>query len=158
MSESAQQQSQSWQILQFTLDDQQYGVAIDYIMEIVRFQEITPIPNAPEHVLGVMDLRGTATTIIDPTEILNIDHGGDPAYVMVLAEVGDTETPVGWAVDGVKRVLDVHSEELEPSPTEQEAVDGIVQQEAGYMICLNPEAVVAGEGTIDEEKLQTEAA
>ena len=56
---------ESQQFLTFLLDDQEYGLEIFKIREIRGYAPVTPIPNVPPHVRGVMNLRGTVLPVID---------------------------------------------------------------------------------------------
>jgi chemotaxis signal transduction protein len=61
----ASKAQESQQYLTFLLDDQEYGLEIFKIREIRGYSPITPIPNVPPHVRGVMNLRGTVLPVID---------------------------------------------------------------------------------------------
>jgi len=76
-------------VLQFKLSDENYCVNIDNVTEIVKTKELTNIPNSPEEVKGVMDLRGNVTTIINPKQIFDIKNDG---YNSEFVIVFDTNT------------------------------------------------------------------
>ncbi|MBS3761377.1 chemotaxis protein CheW [Halodesulfurarchaeum sp.] len=126
------------QVLVFTLGDTQYCVGIDRINEIVEKGDLTALPNTADHVLGVMDLRGETTTIIDPKLVLDTGAETDAERVIIFGT--DGERPVGWLVDQVHEVADVSDDETE-SVAEDETVRGVIRSEDRFIIWIDPSAV-----------------
>ena len=107
-------------VLEFGLDGERYCVDISYISEIVAREELTSVPNTPEWVLGVQDLRGQSLQILDPKARFGVDDAPEGERVVVMVpEVGDDERLTGWLVDTVHDVLTVDPEEVD------EDVDGV---------------------------------
>ena len=93
------------QVVIFRLGNERYGVETSQVKEIIRVEEITAIPNAPDFVEGVINLRGQITTIVNlrkrfgmeprnvdnDTRIIVFDHGGNTVGMMV-----DTVTEVRY--------------------------------------------------------------
>lgn len=103
------------QFLTFQLDDEEYGVEILRVQEIKGYTRVTPIPNAPPEVKGVMNLRGTVVPIVD----LRTRFGLTPAEytrftVIVVVTVGTKV--VGLVVDAVSDVMNVTTDSLVPTP------------------------------------------
>ena len=67
------------QMLEFELGGETYCVDIGYVSEIVDRGSVTPVPNAPDFVEGVMDLRGRTTSIVDPKTLLNVGTESETA-------------------------------------------------------------------------------
>lgn len=126
------------QVLVFTLGDTKYCVGIDTINEIVEKGDLTAIPNAADHVRGVMDLRGLTTTIIDPKLVLDTGTATDPERVIIFET--ETERPVGWLVDQVHEVADVSADEIE-SVSDEETVRGVIRSDERFIIWIDPSAV-----------------
>jgi|APHM01.1.fsa_nt_gi Chemotaxis signal transduction protein len=126
------------QVLVFTLGDTQYCVGIDSINEIVEKDDLTAVPNADDHVKGVMDLRGDTTTIIDPKLLLDTDAETDPNRVVIFGT--DGERPVGWLVDQVHEVADVSEDDIE-SVADDETVRGVIRSEDRFIIWIDPSIV-----------------
>jgi purine-binding chemotaxis protein CheW len=135
------------QFLTFLLDDQEYGLEIFKIREIRGYAPITPIPNVPPHVRGVMNLRGTVLPVID----LRLKFGL-PAVeynkftVIVIATVG--EKTVGLLVDAVSDVLMVSRETIREAPDFGAAVDtrfinGVFQSKEHLAVALNLEELLS---------------
>ena len=94
----------SQQFLTFLLEDQEYGLEIFKIREIRGYAPITPIPNVPPHVRGVMNLRGTVLPVVDLRMKFRLPAVEYSKYtVIVIATVG--EKTVGLLVDAVSDVL-----------------------------------------------------
>ena len=113
----------SSQFLTFLLDEQEYGLELFKIQEIRGFVPVTPIPNVPAHVRGVMNLRGTVLPVVDlrmKFRLPPIEY--NKFTVIVIAMVG--EKMVGLLVDAVSDVLQVTQEAMRAAPDFGSAVDG----------------------------------
>lgn len=110
------------QFLTFVLDDEEFGVEILQVQEIKGYTAISPIPNAPPHVKGLMNLRGTVVPVVD----LRCRFGMPPreyTKFTVVIVVRVCERVVGMLVDGVSEVLDVAPANLGPPPALGAGVD-----------------------------------
>jgi len=127
------------QVLVFEVGGERYCVSIPYVTEIVGVGDLTPIPNSPEHVEGVMDLRGSTTTIVDPRLLLGTDGGerGERIVVFDPEEMGDAGA-VGWWVDEVYEVDTVEEETVEDPPSEDPMAQGVVRRDDGYVVWVDP--------------------
>lgn len=131
-----------WKVLEFGLGEDTYCLRIDTIDEIVDAGELTPIPNAPYHVDGVMDLRGRTTTIVDPKKVFDIEGGGARERILVFEEgTVDEDGTVGWMVDDVYQVRDVSASDIEEtSLAEESGVRGVVRgQDDDLVVWLEPD-------------------
>lgn len=107
------------QLLTFILADEEYGVDILRVQEIKGWDSVTPIPNTPDYIRGVINLRGTIVPIID----LRIRFGlesipyGPTTVVIVLKVVNEANTrTMGIVVDGVSDVYNIGEEAMKPPP------------------------------------------
>jgi len=127
------------QVLEFGLGDETYCLDISYVDEIVDAGELTTIPNTPRHVEGVMDLRGRTTTIIDPKSLFDITGEGARERIVVFDTdaVGEQGT-VGWIVDDVHQVRTVDSEDVDAATIEDDSVHGIIKDDDGFVIWVQP--------------------
>jgi purine-binding chemotaxis protein CheW len=102
----AKRPQESQQYLTFLLEDQEYGLEIFKIREIRGYAPITPIPNVPPHVRGVMNLRGTVLPVVDLRMKFRLPPVEYNKFtVIVIANVADKT--VGLLVDAVSDVLTV---------------------------------------------------
>jgi purine-binding chemotaxis protein CheW len=123
-------------VLEFELGSQRYCVDITRITEIVDSGDLATIPGTDEHVRGVMDLRGTTTTIIDPKTLFDVEDAGSESRIIVFK---GTETgQVGWLVDEVFQVNPVDETTVDDSVTD-EGVHGVVRREDGFLIWVSPD-------------------
>jgi purine-binding chemotaxis protein CheW len=143
---AANQARDSQQFLTFLLDDQEYGLEIFKIREIRGYAPITPIPNLPPHVRGVMNLRGTVLPVIDlrmKFHLPTVEY--NKFTVIVIATVADKT--VGLLVDAVSDVLMVAHEAIRDAPDFGTAVDtrfinGVFQSREHLAVALNLEELL----------------
>ena len=103
------------QFLTFTLKNEEYGIEILKVQEIKGFSKITPIPNAPVFVRGVMNLRGTVVPIIDLRARFSMNEKDyDQFTVIIVVNVGSRV--VGLVVDTVSDVLNIPTEQIADPP------------------------------------------
>ena len=128
------------QVLEFDLGPDRYCVDIEYVSQIVEKQEFTPLPNAPEHIKGVIDLRGETTTILDPKVIFDIEADEEEDHIVVFdSDELDSDAVLGWQIDSVHQVVDVAPDEIERSPVEdRDGVHGLVNRDDGFVIWISP--------------------
>lgn len=129
---------ESTSVLEFSLGDGRYCVAISEVEEIVDADEdITPVPNADPHVEGVVDLRGETTTIVDPATRLDLAASTDGRRIIVLSGVEST----GLLIDDVHQVLSVEPGDLDDSAA-SETTRGVLRQDERFVIWIEPAALV----------------
>ncbi len=146
MASQAAQTQPSHQFLTFLLEEREYGLELFRIQEICGYAPITPIPNLPPHVRGVMNLRGTVLPVIDlrmKFRLPEIAYG--KFTVIVIAKV--QEKTVGLLVDAVSDVLQVNEDDLRAAPDFGEAVDtrfinGVFQTHDHLAVALNLEKLL----------------
>lgn len=102
------------QLVGFRVGQQSYAVAIGSVREIVRVPEITAVPQSPEHVAGVMNLRGRVLPVVDLRKRFSAPVESS-AKNRVLVTVGEGRL-VGFLVDAASEVLKVMPDAIEPSP------------------------------------------
>ena len=111
------------QFLTFTLQNEEYGIEILRVQEIKGFSKITPIPNAPLFVRGVMNLRGTVVPIVDLRARFSMtEKEYDQFTCIVVVNVGSRI--VGLVVDTVSDVLNIPNEAIADPPELASAGEG----------------------------------
>jgi purine-binding chemotaxis protein CheW len=102
-------------IVGFRVGRETYGVPIKLILEIVRVPEITAVPDAPDHIEGVINLRGKIVSIIDlrkrfrEKQITHSRHNR-----ILIMELGGRLA--GLVVDGASEVMKIPATDIEPPP------------------------------------------
>lgn len=143
------------QVLEFTLGEQTYCVEIEYVTEILDGGEMTEIPNTPDYVEGVMDLRGQTTTIVNPMAVLEAG-GVDPddlvtdggmtqnRIIMLEPDIVDGDGTIGWLVSDVNEVTSVSETALEAEGvTDAPMFRGLIKKNDEFTIWLNPHELLA---------------
>jgi purine-binding chemotaxis protein CheW len=110
------------QLVVFELGTEFFGVGIDAVESIVKMQEITRMPQAPEFVEGVTNLRGVVLPVIDLRKRLSINTTEETKETRIVV-INMNEMKVGMIVDGVSEVLTVPDDVIEPPPSMFSTVD-----------------------------------
>jgi purine-binding chemotaxis protein CheW len=109
----------SEQVLTFILDAQEYAVDILRVQEIKGWDKVTPLPNAPPYVRGVINLRGAIVPIVDLRQRLGlppIPYGPSTVFVVLRVEGGERSRITGVVVDAVSDVCSVPTDSSSPPP------------------------------------------
>ncbi len=103
------------QYLTFSLGEEEYGLEILKVQEIKGYSAITPIPNTPRHIKGVMNLRGTVVPVVDLRSKFSLPAVEYTKFtVIILATVGGKT--IGLVVDAVSDVLEIPEDGIRPAP------------------------------------------
>ncbi len=134
-----------FQIVVAELGRQRYGLPIEAVYEIIRFQPITSVPEAPAFVEGIINLRGRIVPVVDLAARFGLPSSdrGRSARIVVAAVGG---ARVGLIVDGVSEVLMVPEDAVEATPPVARGFDaayvrGIARLGDGLVILLELDAL-----------------
>ena len=114
--------SEDQQFLTFNLAEEFYGVDILKVQEIKGYTNVTKIPNTPDYLKGVLNLRGTIVPIVD----LRMKFGmgvTEPTSFTVVVVVNVRNRVMGFLVDAVSDVLDLNAKDIQPPPEMGNTVD-----------------------------------
>lgn len=133
------------QYLTFLLDGEEYGVDILRVQEIRGWDSVTRIPNTPDYIQGVINLRGTIVPIIDLRMrfgLEKIDYGITTVVVVLKIVRDNRERILGLVVDAVSDVYDVPEEEVKEAPNFGTSIDvnfvrGLTTANEKMVIILN---------------------
>jgi purine-binding chemotaxis protein CheW len=109
------------EFLAFKLGNEEYGMDILRVQEIRSFEHPTHMANAPEHILGVINLRGVIVPIVDMRIKFKLDSVSYDSFTVVIILNIDTRV-VGMVVDGVSDVITLTPEQLRPMPELSSAI------------------------------------
>ncbi len=102
--------------LTFRLADEDYGIAIRHVTEIIGIQKITEVPDMPNFIKGVINLRGKVIPVMDVRARFRLaSREYDERTCIVVVNVDDRAT--GLVVDRVNEVADIPGEQVEPAPS-----------------------------------------
>lgn len=109
------------QLVVFQLGAEEFGVDISQVREIIKPTEITKMPNSPEFVEGVINLRGQITTIMDLRKRLDMEVVDSDQTRIIIVDISDEI--IGMVVDSVTEVRRLPQSDIEPTPSISTAVD-----------------------------------
>jgi purine-binding chemotaxis protein CheW len=137
------------QLVSFNIGDEEFGVDILKVQEINRMLDVTRVPNAPEYVDGVINLRGKVIPIIDLRRRFGMERKNlDKNTRIVVVELSGKV--VGFVVDAVSEVLRIPKSVTEPPPpivagVEAEYITAVGKLEDRLLILLDLEKVLSVE-------------
>ena len=137
--------------LTFTLADDEYGIGILKIREIIGMMPITSVPQTPEFVKGVINLRGKVIPVVDLRlrfTMKAIAYSERTCIIVVEIEGQSGTVMIGIVVDSVSEVLNIKGEEIEDTPTfgaklDTEFILGMAKMEGGVKILLDIDRVLS---------------
>ncbi len=103
------------QLVSFMLADEEYGVEVLKVREIIRMPTITKMPNVPQHVEGIINLRGKVIPIISMRRRFNLmeSENSNQTRIIIMDVCGSL---TGFIVDSVSEVIRIQSSEIQPPP------------------------------------------
>jgi len=110
------------QYLTFTLGHEEYGVEILRVQEIKGYSPVTPIPNTPAYVRGVMNLRGAIIPVMDLRMKFGMPEAEYTAFTVIIVVTVGAKT-MGVIVDSVSDVLIIGKGDVQPTPDFGSTVD-----------------------------------
>lgn len=120
-------------VVQFQIGGTNYALDIHLAREIVEMMPITPVPRAPPHIAGIINLRGEITNILNLTHLLGLNpESGDMENrkIIVIVPEAAGNSNVGMIVDDVKSVLQVDEtkiDQMDSSMSKEAYVKGIIK-------------------------------
>lgn len=153
----------SLQYLTFVLAGEEYAIDILKVQEIRGFEPTTRIPNTPDYLLGVINLRGSVVPIVDLRVRFNLGEAmGRDNAVIVLVKIATQggERVIGIVVDAVSDVYVIKQEDITDTPdlasnVVKQFVTGLATVEEKMIIMLDIDSLISS-GVLDEEALATD--
>jgi purine-binding chemotaxis protein CheW len=139
--------------LTVVLDNEAYGIAVLKVREIIRLQKITPVPQMPAFVKGVINLRGRVIPVIDLRLKFGLKADFAERTCVVVVQIALEESrnvQMGLVVDSVEEVVSLTAAEIEPTPEFGARIDtsyllGLAKVKGVVKTLLDIERVVAPE-------------
>ncbi|CAB1071130.1 Positive regulator of CheA protein activity (CheW) [Olavius algarvensis Delta 1 endosymbiont] len=139
--------------LTFTLANEDYGIGILKIREIIGMMPITSVPQTPPFVKGVINLRGKVIPVMDLRlrfDMEEIEYTERTCIIVVEITGATGRIQIGNVVDSVSEVLNIKGEDIEDSPTfgtklDTEYILGMAKMEGGVKILLDIDKVLSAE-------------
>jgi purine-binding chemotaxis protein CheW len=139
--------------LTFIMANEEYGIGILKIKEIIGMMPITTVPQTPDFVKGVINLRGKVIPVMDLRlrfEMEAIDYTERTCIIVVEIEGSGETVQIGIVVDAVSEVLNIKGEAIEDTPTfgtklNTDYILGMAKMEGGVKILLDIDRVLSVE-------------
>lgn len=139
--------------LTFSLEEEEYGIGILKVKEIIGMMPITSVPRTPGFVKGVINLRGKVIPVIDlrsKFDMKSIPYNERTCIIVVEIDASDTTVLIGIVVDTVSEVLNIKEDEIEETPAFGTKLDtqyilGMAKMEGGVKILLNIDKVLSSD-------------
>ena len=136
--------------LTFSLAGEEYGIGILKVREIIGMMSITPVPQTPEFVKGVINLRGKVIPVIDLRLRFGLDATAytERTCIIVVEIHGESGSiPMGIVVDAVSEVLNIRSADIENTPSfgvklNTDFILGMAKTDGGVKILLDIDKVL----------------
>ncbi|MCG8336104.1 MAG: chemotaxis protein CheW [Proteobacteria bacterium] len=101
--------------LSFRLGNEEYGIEIRHIIEIIVMQEITKVPDMPGFIIGVINLRGNVISVMDIRKRFGLDSRDyDDRTCIIVVQINNIS--IGLIVDTVNEVVDIPENQIDPPP------------------------------------------
>lgn len=140
-------ENQTRQLVVFTLGEEEYGVPITLVQEIIRYARPRPIPGSPPAVEGVINLRGRIIPVVSLRGRLGVDGDRPDECKIVIVETSDAT--VGVVVDEVREVLSIGGQATEPPPRgagDADYIEAVAKLEGRLLVILDVERLLVGSG------------
>ncbi|BDG07980.1 chemotaxis protein CheW [Anaeromyxobacter paludicola] len=138
----------------FKLAEEEYGLEILKVREIIGFMEVTRVPRTPEFIRGVINLRGKVIPVIDlrlKFAMPRTEATDQTVIIVVQCQLGDKQLTMGILVDQVLEVLSIDGPQIEPPPSfgtsavDTEFILGVGKAEKRVIFLLDIDKVLSTE-------------
>jgi purine-binding chemotaxis protein CheW len=145
--------------LTFFLANEEYGLEILKVVEIIGMMDVTPVPRTPRYIQGVINLRGKVIPVMDLRLKFGMPHieQTDETVIIVVHAQG---IEMGIVVDKVSEVLDINNESIEDSPAfgtevNTEYILGIGKADGNVKLLLDIDRVLTSQDIVDMQAAKT---
>lgn len=146
------------QYLSFLLEDEEYGIDILRVQELRGWAPVTPIPEMPDYLRGVLNLRGAIIPVIDLRlrfGLSAIEYGPTTVVIVIKVQHDNGERIMGIIVDAVAETYTLSSDQIQVSPQiggviNSEFITGLVAQEDKMIVLMDIDQLMnSGELAVD---------
>jgi purine-binding chemotaxis protein CheW len=146
------------QLVSFNVGDEEFGLDILRVQEIIRTQQLTRVPNLPEYIDGVINLRGKVIPVIALRRRLGLSSvPSDKRTRIVVVDVHGQV--LGFVVDAVSEVLRIRTDTVEPTPrlghVERDYISGVGKLDSRLLLLLDLERLMTDEEVAATDKPET---
>lgn len=139
--------------LTFQLAEEGYGIGILKVREIIGMLPVTPVPQTPMFLKGVINLRGQVIPVVDlrlKFGLMEEQYTERTSIIVVEVKGLTNNIPIGIVVDTVSEVINIQAQEIEPAPAFGSSINtgfilGMAKTEGGVKILLNIDQVLSAD-------------
>jgi purine-binding chemotaxis protein CheW len=136
---------ESKKLVIFQANEEEYGISVEHVISIEKLEGITPIPEMPVYMKGLMKVRGELIPVLDSRQLLfsSLLTVTDKTRLIV---VQTSDLSVGFLVEDAKEILDVQQESIQPlnliATSKSSYISGMVNLENRLIAIIEPEKIV----------------
>ncbi len=143
------------QIISFKIADKKFGFYILEVQEIIRIKKITPLPNVPEYVKGVLNLRGNIVPIIDLRKRFNFPEKIYTMFTRIIITNMKGQLN-GFIVDNIEGVINVEDNKIKSNFKDYKGISpeffqGVVEDKNNLILILNIETLIKNINSTQKE-------
>lgn len=156
---SVQTVKEDLQVVAFCLKDEEFAIDIQQLREVLKYVNITPLPQSAEFIEGVINLRGDVIPVIDLRKRFSISDGAvNTKTRIIIVEISGSL--LGLVVDQVSEVLHFSADQIQDPPkgmlgTKTDFIQGIGKKENRLIIILKPDKIISSTEKIELDDLIT---
>jgi purine-binding chemotaxis protein CheW len=149
------------QLVVFNIGKEEFGVEITRVQEIIRMTSITGIPQAPDYIRGIINLRGRIIVVLNLNVIMGMETKEQDENTRIIVANID-ETVMGFIVDAVSEVIRLPEKNVEPAPAViankigTEYVMGVGKMEDRLLILLDLDEMLGRNQLLSVQKISTQ--
>ena len=141
------------QYLTFKLEDEVFALDISKVREVLDFTKITKVPQTPDFMLGVINLRGSVVPVVDMRLKFGLDKAEttvNTCIIIVEIELDGEITVLGALVDSVQEVMEIGPDQVEPPPRigarlDTKFIKGMGKKDDEFIIILDIDKVFSAD-------------
>ena len=146
-------QEENNQYLTFKLDDEVFALGIDKVREVLDYTSVTKVPQTPDFMRGVINLRGSVVPVVDMRlkfAMAKTEKTVNTCIIIVEINLEGETTVLGALADSVQEVLDLEPQQIEPAPKigtklRTEFIRGMGKRDEQFIIILDIDKVFSSE-------------
>lgn len=143
--------------LTFKMGDESFATPVSKVKEILELSSITKVPNAPDYMRGIVNLRGQVLPVVDTRIKFGLDAIEDnPKTRIIVMEVSSYNKTVnlGALVDTARDVIEISEDQIMPPPSmddfkKAEFIDGVVEMDGEFVMLIKVDKVFSKEEVLD---------
>ncbi len=145
--------TEATQYLSFNLDEEIFALDISKVREVLDYTTVTKVPQTPEFMRGIINLRGSVVPVIDlrlKFGMSETEKTVNTCIIIVETNLEGESILIGALADSVQEVFDLDADQIEPPPKigtklDMEFITGMGKQDGNFVIILNIDKVFSAE-------------